>query len=271
MKKIKILLIFGVLAVVLAACRNENLSENASHSAQTPTGETSTKEASTQEETSSDNPVMQGKASTEESTAKDTPSEALKDEVFYPMEDYGTIEIKQADYLDANGEIAFFYTLECFSFSDSFPAVLNQTLQEFYDALDSEYKEWAEDAGMTAGEASGGAAPYTPYELLHFLNIWYVGEDYVSILYNHVTYIGGAHPYSWYDGITIDCRTGEQISASELLGKSDDAILQEISSKMGLDATATWDDVDFYLTDSNIVFFYRMPQYWEDVVLPRVH
>lgn len=101
------------------------------------------------------------------------------------------------------------------------------------------------------------------------LSISYIGEDYVSILYNAVSYMGGAHPYSQFDGITIDCKTGEEVSASQLMGKSDDEILTEISNRMGLDIAGTWDEIDYYLTDSEIVFFYRMPGYWEDVVLER--
>lgn len=38
---------------------------------------------------------------------------------------------------------------------------------------------------------------------------------------------------------------------------------------MGLSDIATWEDIDFYLIDSTIVFFYRMPNFWEDVVLLR--
>ena len=81
--------------------------------------------------------------------------------------------------------------------------------------------------------------------------------------------MGGAHPYSRFDGITIDCKTGQQVSASQLLEKSDEEILTEISNEMGFDYIGTWDDVDFYLTDSTMVFFYRMPGYWDDVVLQR--
>ena len=80
--------------------------------------------------------------------------------------------------------------------------------------------------------------------------------------------MGGAHPYSYFDGITIDCKTGQEITAAELLGKSSDEILQQVSDEMGMDTVASWDEVDFYLTDSTIVFFYRMPNYWEDVELP---
>lgn len=106
----------------------------------------------------------------------------------------------------------------------------------------------------------------TPFEYWRILSITYVGEDYVSILYNDVSYMGGAHPYSRFDGITIDCKTGEEVLASQFLEKSDGEILTEISDRMGLDVTGTWDDIDFYLTDSTIVFFYRVPGFWEDVV-----
>ena len=67
--------------------------------------------------------------------------------------------------------------------------------------------------------------------------------------------MGGAHPYSYFDGITIDCETGKEIAAAELLGKDSDEILQQVSDEMGLDTVASWDEVDSYLTDSTIVFF----------------
>lgn len=58
-----------------------------------------------------------------------------------------------------------------------------------------------------------------------------------------------------FDGITIDCKTGDQIFASRFLDKSEDAILADISEKMTLDVVGTWDDIDFYITDDTIVFF----------------
>ena len=59
------------------------------------------------------------------------------------------------------------------------------------------------------------------------------------------------------------------MTASELLGKSDDEILKEVSETMGMEVIATWDGIGFYITDSTIVFFYRMPNYWDDVVWSR--
>ena len=61
----------------------------------------------------------------------------------------------------------------------------------------------------------------------------------------------------------------EEVTASEILGESNEEILETISDLMGLDVVATWEDVDFYLQEDVIVFFYRMPGYWEEVVLGR--
>ncbi len=44
--------------------------------------------------------------------------------------------------------------------------------------------------------------------------------------------MGGAHPYSRFDGITIDCKTGEEVFASHFLEKGDEEILEEISNTM---------------------------------------
>lgn len=187
----------------------------------------------------------------------------------YNIEDYGTIEEKQQEYLENGTEnVAYYYEMENFFFSDTLSnaASINHTLQQIYDEYEKGYIEGA--AEYQSGWFDGPPMNI-PYAYWHILNLTYVGDDYVSIQYNDVSYMGGAHPYSWFDGITIDCKTGEQVSASQLLGKSDEEILTEISNTMGHDGVSTWDDVDFYLTDSSIVFFYRMPGFWEDVVLKR--
>lgn len=53
------------------------------------------------------------------------------------------------------------------------------------------------------------------------------------------------------------------------MGTSDSEILETINELMGLDAKADWNDLDFYLEDNKIVFFYRIPGIWEDVILER--
>ena len=44
---------------------------------------------------------------------------------------------------------------------------------------------------------------------------------------------------------------------------------EKVSVLMGLDVVANWGDIDFYMQDGSIIFFYRMPGYWEDVVVER--
>ncbi|NLL79652.1 MAG: DUF4163 domain-containing protein [Clostridiales bacterium] len=190
-------------------------------------------------------------------------------EKVYDIEEYGTVEERQQEFFEKEtGEISYYYRLEQFFVKDAFTnaAAINRTLQQVYDQYEADYIEAADSFGLDEFDEP---VPNTPYSDWHLLNLTYAGEDYISILYNDVYYMGGAHPYSRFDGITIDCKTGEQVSASELLGKSDEDILAKISHTMGFDVIGTWDDLDFYMTDSAIVFFYREPGFWEDVVLPR--
>lgn len=183
----------------------------------------------------------------------------------YNAEEFGTIyEIRQEYFADGAEVMSYYYEMENFFFNDTAQGAssINHTLQQIYD-------EYEEGCIETASEYSGDDFLDTPYSYWHLLSLTYVSDDYVSILYNDINYMGGAHPYSSFDGITIDCKTGEQVLASQLLGKSDDEILAEVSDAMGLDYPCGWDELDFYITDSEIVFFYRMPGFWEDVVLRR--
>lgn len=189
-----------------------------------------------------------------------------EEEILYSIEEYGMLQEHKQEFLEEEtGEVFYYFETEKFFFHDDFPnaVLINQTLQSIYAKYEDSYTEEAE------AYQDDEESLKTPYEYWHMLSISYIGEDYVSILYNAVSYMGGAHPYSQFDGITIDCKTGEEVSASQLMGKSDDEILTEISNRMGLDIAGTWDEIDYYLTDSEIVFFYRMPGYWEDVVLER--
>ena len=192
----------------------------------------------------------------------DTSAEEISEEsvTTYAVEAYGKLESLREEFTDEKtGELTYYYEMENFYVNDSFENAdkINDTLQKIYDTYELSYRENAE-------AASGGFD--TPYDSWHLLNLALVGEDYVSMEYNNISYMGGAHPYSYFDGITIDCRTGQEITAMELFGKSSDEILQQVSDEMEMDTVASWDEVDFYLTDSTIVFFYRMPNYWEDVV-----
>ena len=181
---------------------------------------------------------------------------------------YGSIEDKKQEFYDEDtGKVTYYYEVERFYFNDDFPVAINNTLKQIYDEHEKIYKEGSSNYSSGKVQETLGEEEEPPsYDFYHFLNIKYSGDDYISIYYNNISYMGGAHPYSNLVGITIDCRTGKQVTASELLGKSDDEILKEVSKTMGMDVIGTWDDISFYITDSTIVFFYRMPNYWDDVV-----
>lgn len=189
----------------------------------------------------------------------------------YAAEDYGQIVEVREEFTGENiEEITFYYEMDKFYVNDSFENAdkINITLQKIYDEYEQSYKEEAEicKSGGYIGEEPVSA----PYNSWYFNRLTFVGQEYLSLLYNNVDYMGGAHPYSCFEGITIDCRTGEEVSASELLGKTDDEILEQVSKEMGMETTASWEEIDYYLTDATIVFVYRMgPLYWDDVVWER--
>lgn len=193
-------------------------------------------------------------------------------EKIYNIEDYGIIEEKKQEFFGKDTEVmSYYYIMEEFFINDNLSNAVsvNEVLQQIYDGYEEKYIENGQNHQQSGLDEFGEEIQNVSYDQWHILALCYAGEDYISILYNDIGYFGGVHPYSCFDGITIDCRTGQEVFVSELLGRSDEDILTEISSMMGLDITATWKDIDFYLTDSTIVFFYRMPGFFEDVVLPR--
>ena len=188
----------------------------------------------------------------------------------YDLKSYGTLTSKEQKFFAKESEqLVYFYTIEEFFFNDTVlnASLINEILQNIYQTYEQECIETAELYQIDQEDME--TSDTIPYDSLCMMSIEYVGEDYISILYNDVSYMGGAHPYSRFDGITIDCKTGKEVLALEFFDKSEEDILIQISNKMGLDVIATWEDIDFYLTDTEIVFFYHMPNFWEDVVLPR--
>ena len=153
--------------------------------------------------------------------------------------------------------------MECFHFDDTYPAVLNKTLQEYYDSVEEAYLQDSQVYTEPLEENVN-----TPYNSLIFQYFTYVGEDYVSLVYNNVCYMGGAHPYSARDGITIDCATGEIVSAQQFLDDSDEKIGEQLQKILGMDSVfmKEW---DYYLSKTSVVFFYYDPRFWEPVAIRR--
>lgn len=105
-----------------------------------------------------------------------------------------------------------------------------------------------------------------PYDSLIFQYFTYVDEDYVSLVYNNVNYMGGAHPYSAMDGITIDCTTGEIVNAQQFLDDSDEKIGERLQVILGTDSVSL-DGWDYYLSKTSVVFFYYDPRFWKPVAI----
>lgn len=60
-------------------------------------------------------------------------------------------------------------------------------------------------------------APSIPFDKLLFQGVTYVGDDYVSLLFNDVNW-GPAHPYSALEGVTFyyDPRFWEAVATKRL-------------------------------------------------------
>lgn len=189
------------------------------------------------------------------------------EEVVYQAENYGEIQEYGSEFYFEEDKMGFYYNMETFYLGSDFLYTMNDTLQEFYDGYLKQYQE-TEDWYMEEGEQELPEGK-VPYSELIFLGIEHIDNDYVSLLFNDVSSMGGARAYSRFDAITVDRHTGKEVTASEILGESDTELLAKVSNLMGLDIIADWEDIDFYLEDGTIVFFYRLQGYFEDVVLAR--
>ena len=176
---------------------------------------------------------------------------------------YGEMETIHKEFPIADGRIAFYYDMECFYFDDTYPAVLNKTLQEYYDSVEEAYLQDSQVYTEPLEENVN-----TPYNSLIFQYFTYVGEDYVSLVYNNVCYMGGVHPYSARDGITIDCATGKIVSAQQFLDDSDEKIGEQLQKILGMDSVFM-EEWDYYLSKTSVVFFYYDPRFWEPVAIRR--
>lgn len=177
---------------------------------------------------------------------------------------YGDIKQEHEEFQNQDEGVYFYYDMECFYFNDDYPEILNETLQTYYDSIMESYRQDSKTYEGDSYEESN-----TPYDSLIFQYFSYVGEDYVSLVYNNVTYMGGAHPYSALDGITIDCRTGEIVSVNRFIDDSDEEIGMQLKNVLGIDEydSKEW---DYYITEKSVVFFYYDPRFWDSVATKRV-
>lgn len=178
---------------------------------------------------------------------------------------YGTVKKEQEEFYDQDGIKSFYYDMDCFYFDETYPAVVKETLQTYYDGKKENYRLDAENYSIESyGE------PHIPYDRLLFFYVTYAGDDYVSLVFNDVCYMGGAHPESWMEGITIDCSTGEMVDASRFTDDSAEETGAQIQAVLGEDFIYTPEHWSYYITDESVVFFYYNPRFWDQVATKRV-
>ncbi len=107
---------------------------------------------------------------------------------------YGEMETVHEEFPNEDGSVTFYYDMECFYFDDTYPEVLNETLQTYYASVEESYLQDSQVYTEPLEENTN-----IPYDSLIFQYFTYVEEDYVSLVYNNVCYMGGAHPYSAMD------------------------------------------------------------------------
>ena len=195
----------------------------------------------------------------------DNPDLELTSETTYIMSEFGEIQEYGSEFYYDENTKGYYYNLECFYLNSDFLYTMNETLEKIYDSYLKQYQE-TENWYMEQGNQD---LPNVPYSKLQFLGVQYVDNDYISLLFNDITHMGSATAYSCYDAITLDRHTGNEVTASELLEMDDFELLETVNELMGLEEKTDWSDLDFYLTEDKIVFFYRVPGFWDDVVLGR--
>ena len=201
-------------------------------------------------------------------------------------EEWGRIEEKDFQFINELDEVVYYYQMENFHFDENkVTQPVIDTLNRLCEEKEKEYKEWGDSLmeedwkhrlAVENGEVETDEEEFegeSSHNKWFFQYISYIGEDYVSLVYCEITGMGGPNEYNTLEAYTIDCITGNILTASEILGIQNDAALRcEISDKMGTEQFLTWEELGYYITDKAIVFFgkeYWMQGTYEDVIVWR--
>lgn len=255
-----VLLLFGVTA---CGGKKTELSENNRKGNNELKNEITDKELVTATNDAEDTVITTEAAAVTE-TVESTPFEEKKDTQeetgYLNSEEYGAISETQKKFyshIDKEQEV-YHYTIEQFFFHKEYKysVIVNQALTKIYE----DYAEAEEECGEerrnnTAEEYKAGMG--VEYGSLLFSKLTYVGEKYISICFNNVAYLGGAHPYTYQVSYTIDVLTGKVMDAEDILGKSKKEILAQNPELQ------SWPDGSeeiygygsYYLTKDNLVFY----------------
>jgi len=169
------------------------------------------------------------------------------------------------------------------------PEIKNPDKKEGIAAINAYYQKQAEDfftfifsdgrERALADKADALKSGYTfrPHVYDRNLNIYYNGNNRLSVLAEQYENTGGAHPNAVWLADTFDVRTGEKLALSDILGGTKEqalekvyqTVLAQIQQKQGTDQ-AVWyenyqEDVrksytkeDFILTENSLLVYYQL-------------
>ena len=103
----------------------------------------------------------------------------------------------------------------------------------------------------------------------YLASVTYVGDDYVSLLFNDVhDWPGSPHPMSIFRPITINVETGKLVVVEEILKCTRDELLQRVFEESGV-TDINDGDYGFYLLGEEIHFIYRFNVFVDEIVILR--
>ena len=176
------------------------------------------------------------------------------------FEQYGAVkEIEKTFYSHEDKEQeVYHYIIEQFFFNQkyAYAETVNRTLSGIYEDYVASEDEFGEETRNNTKEDYQSGMGVEEGKFL-FSRLTYADEQYISICFQHVAYMGGAHPYTYQVSYTIDAQTGKILDAEDVLGKSKEDILAENPQLQ------SWQDSSdeiygygsYYLTKDNLVFY----------------
>jgi hypothetical protein len=204
----------------------------------------------------------------EETIETDTSLTSESNPVEYPDEEmYGSTEVLEKYYTDENGNNNYYYEIYQYIFSDSKYQKVNDTLRNIYEAKEAEYKEYYASYGpLIYYEDYPVEVKDYEEDIWYMVNLTYVGDDYISIIFNDVDYYpGAAHSMSYFSPVTIDVNTGEIADVGDILGCTWSELSQELFGSGKLNS----DDYGFYLLGEDVHFIYRFSHFVDEIVVTR--
>jgi hypothetical protein len=154
------------------------------------------------------------------------------------------------------------------------------------DAINSYYErqfeesyaitEGLENARIDQESAKEGGYEFYAHVYECIPEVYYNGNNRLSLLNTHYVNSGGAHPYVYYSSETFDLLTGEKLALTDFFGAGDEAVLEkvyqtalaQIEAKVGSDDFIYYEDYavtlrdyydaeNFFLSGNYLVFYYQ--------------